>query len=122
MKIQVNTDNQINGSIALQNQIQAKVESALDHVSSHITRIEVHLSDVNGGKTGGDDIKCMIEARMEGRQPIAVTHNADEVGQAVDGAAEKMAHMVGSILDRQRDIKRHQSDPLPRAEGQEYSS
>jgi hypothetical protein len=46
-------------------------------IPSHITRIEVHLSDENGKKEGHNDIQCILEARIEGRDPIAVRCDAD---------------------------------------------
>ena len=90
MKIQINTDNHITGREALVEQAEATVTNALGHWAEHITRVEVHLSDENGNKTGGHDKRCMMEARLEGHQPIAVTHEADTMDQAVDGAAGKL--------------------------------
>ncbi|CAN5507503.1 hypothetical protein BH09MYX1_BH09MYX1_55530 [soil metagenome] len=50
MQIQVNTDKNIVGHEALVAQVKATVADALSHVSAHITRVEVHLSDENGEK------------------------------------------------------------------------
>ena len=75
MQVQINTDRNIEGREALADQVRGVVESALSRFSDHITRVEVHLSDENSDKKGGDDeMRCMMEARIEGRQPIAVTH------------------------------------------------
>ena len=80
MQIQINTDRNIEGREALATQVSGVVESALSRFSDHITRVEVHLSDENSAKKGGhDDIRCMMEARLEGRQPVAVTHQAATV-------------------------------------------
>lgn len=48
-------------------------------------------------------MRCMMEARLEGRQPIAVTHQAASLDQAVDGAADKLTKMIDSTLGRLRD-------------------
>jgi ribosome-associated translation inhibitor RaiA len=80
------------------------VESALNRFSDHITRVEVHLSDENSEKKGGEhDMRCVMEARLEGRQPIAVTHQAATVDEAVDGAADKLTRLIESTLGRLRD-------------------
>jgi len=73
MQIQVNTDNHIEGREALAAEVEATVAKALSHFSAHVTRVEVHLSDENGAKHGQHDKRCMMEARVEGRRPTAVT-------------------------------------------------
>lgn len=113
MQIQVNTDASIEGRAALITHVSGVVESTLRRVSDHITRVEVHLSDENGQKGGQDDKRCMMEARMEGRQPIAVTHQAASLSQAVDGAVDKLSRLIESNLDRSLDLKRKRSKPLP---------
>jgi len=114
MQIQINTDPNIAGHEALATQVSGVVESALSRLSDYITRVEVHLSDENSDKKGGnDDIRCMMEARLEGRQPIAVTHQAATMDQAVDGAADKLARLIESTLGRLRAQKSRRTDPPP---------
>ena len=90
MKIQINTDNNIGGREKMARQAEAAVERTLGHLAEHITRVEVHLSDENGKKGGSHDKRCMMEARLEGHQPIAVTHEAETIDRAIDGAAGKL--------------------------------
>lgn len=113
MQIQINTDHNIGGHQALSDQIGGIVESALGRFSDHITRVEVHVSDVNGDMKGQNDMRCMMEARIEGRQPIAVTHQSSTLDQAVDGAADKLTRLVDRTLGRQRHQKSHRTDPDP---------
>ena len=109
MQIQMNTDGNIEGHEALATQVSSVVESALNRFSDHITRVEVHLSDENSDKKGGnDDMRCVMEARLEGRQPIAVTHQAATVDQAVDGAADKLTRLIESTLGRLHDHRESQ--------------
>ncbi len=82
------------------------VAKALDRVSEHITRVEVHLSIESGGRSGQSDKHCVMEARMEGMQPIAVTDQAGTIDQAVSGAAAKLLGMIDGKLERQRDKSR----------------
>ena len=103
MHIEVSTDNSINGSEALTNHIKELVKIALVHFGDPITRVEVHLSDANAGKTGQDDKHCMIEARLEGRQPTAVKHAAATLDQAVKGAADKLKSSLESALGKLSD-------------------
>jgi hypothetical protein len=42
----------------------------------------------------------MIEARLEGRQPIAVTNQADTHDQAVSGAIDKLAACLDTIINK----------------------
>ena len=104
MRIQINTDDNIAGREELAEQAKATVESTLGHLAEHITRVEVHLSDENSDKGGRHDKRCMMEARHEGQQPIAVTDEAETIDQAIDGAAEKLKrsldHALGRLSDR----------------------
>lgn len=79
------------------------MESVLDRVSDRITRVEVHLSDEHGPKNGQADRRCMIEARLAGRQPTAVTHHAATLDLAVDGAAAKLLSSIEHTLGRLAD-------------------
>lgn len=114
MKIQLNTDVHIDGTEALAAQVSATVEQALERFSEHVTRVEVHLSDENGGKSGQQDQRCMLEARLEGRQPVAVTDHAATLEQAVHGSATKLAHLLDRTLGRLHD-HREKTSSLPLA-------
>ena len=108
MQIQINTDRNIEGHEALTAHVSGIVESALSQISDHITRVEVHLSDENSDKKhGNDDMRCMMEARLEGRQPVVVIHHAKTLGHAVDGAVDKLGRLIDSTLGRLRDQKGH---------------
>jgi ribosome-associated translation inhibitor RaiA len=74
----------------------------LDRFSEHITRLEVHLSDENGSKDAINDKKCLLEARLEGRQPIVVTQVANNYEQAVHGAIDKLKSSLTTITGRLR--------------------
>ncbi len=114
MQIQVNTDHTIEGHEALADQIRGVVENALSRMSDHITRVEVHLTDERGPKSGKNDKRCMMEARLEGRQPIAVTDEAATLDLAVKGAADKLARLIEHTLGKLHDQRAHRTDPSPR--------
>lgn len=101
MIIQLNTDASIDGIEALEAQVDAVVRDALEHLSQHVTRVEVHLSDTNGdAKSGPSDMRCLLEARPAGHQPVVVSHQAATVAEAVDGAAGKLKRSLESLLGR----------------------
>ena len=106
MKIQINTDSNIDGSEAFAAHVKGVVTHAIGRFSDHITRIEVHVSDENGAKSGPADKRCMLEARMEGRRPTAVTHHAGSVHEAVDGAVDKLKHALETMVEKRVDARR----------------
>lgn len=111
MQIQINTDHNIEGREALAAHVSGVVESAVGRFSDHVTRVEVHLTDEAGRKSGQNDKRCVMEARLQGRQPIAVTHHAGSLHQAVDGAADKLARLVKSTVGRLRDQETRAAAP-----------
>ena len=102
MIILINTDKNIDGSERTSKYFSGVIESTLERFNEHITRIEAHLSDENSQREGPDDKRCMIEARVKGLQPIAVTHKAESLEEAVVGAAEKMKTMLETTLAKSR--------------------
>lgn len=113
MQVQINTDHTIEGHQALASHLSGVVENALSRLSEHITRVELHLSDENGPEknAGQNDKRCLIEARLDGSRPLAVTAHGSTVHQAVAAAADKLARLVDSTLGRLHDHK-HRRDAL----------
>lgn len=102
MKIQFNTDNNIKVSNELRVSLTSLISNELSRFNGHITRLEVHLSDEDGHKDGQNDKRCMVEARLEGMQPIAVTNHADSHELAVTGAVDKLKSSIDTIEGRLR--------------------
>lgn len=100
MQVLLNTDHSTADFEALSTHVNAVVGEALNHRRGQITRVEVHVGDENGGKSGPDDKRCMMEARLERRPPIAVTHHADSMESAVSGAARALARAVEHAIGR----------------------
>jgi len=90
MTIQFNTDKNIQWDQRHDDHFSAFIKEELFRFSEQITRVEVHLSDENGGKEGPNDIRCLIEARLEGQQPIVASADADSIEQSVSGALIKI--------------------------------
>jgi hypothetical protein len=110
MQVLLNTDHPVEDFDTLSKHVSAVVDEALLHHHDRISRVEVHLGDENGSKTGPDDKRCMMEARLDGRPPIAVTHHADTVDAAVHGAARSLAKAIEHVLGRSvsaREVRGH---------------
>jgi ribosome-associated translation inhibitor RaiA len=103
MIIQLNTDKNIEGDERLEGYLSSLIEDDLSRFSEHITRVEIHLADENGQKKGENDIRCILEARLEKRQPIAVTCHANTVEQAVNEALDKLKASIETIYDKLKD-------------------
>lgn len=102
MKIQLNTDHNIQGDESLVRHTEQAVESALGRFGDRITRVEVHVHDNNAAKTGGDDKHCVMEARLEGLQPISASDHASQVAAAVTGAAKKLQRVLETTLGKKQ--------------------
>jgi ribosome-associated translation inhibitor RaiA len=100
MKVQFNTDKTISGHENNEVYFTSLVTDKLNRFDSYITRIEMHLSDENGKKEGPNDIQCVLEARMEGREPFAVTSQADTSKKAVVGAIDKLKTYLDTTIGK----------------------
>ena len=105
MLVQVHTDPNIQSSVELTAEVEALVTSAVSRVADRVSRVQVHLGDENSRKGGSNDKRCMIEARPAGQQPVAVTHKAATLDEALDGAAEKLGNLLESKFGRLEDRK-----------------
>jgi ribosome-associated translation inhibitor RaiA len=100
MQIQVNTDHNTDGRDRVAEHVRTFVEAAVSHHSAQITRVEVHLADENGAKAGADDKRCTMEVRVQKRPPLAVTHRASSLNEAIGGAAGKLKRSLDHELAR----------------------
>ena len=96
----LNTDNHVQGDEALAAHVDGVVDSVLGRFRKQITRVEVHLSDVNADKSGGSDKRCIMEARLEGRPPAAASNDAETMRAAISGAAHKLQRVLDSSLGK----------------------
>ena len=103
MQIQFNTDNNVTGGEELIASSTSLISEELSRFSQQITRVEVHLSDEDGNKDGVNDKRCMVEARLAGMKPIAVTDHANTYEQAIFGAIDKLKASLEKITGRLKD-------------------
>jgi ribosome-associated translation inhibitor RaiA len=103
MQVIVNSNHSIQGSESVAERVEAVVRGAVERHESRITRVEVHLSDINGPKHGDNEKRCMMEARVGGLGPIAVSHQAPMLLEAIEGAAGKLERAVDRALERREE-------------------
>ena len=100
MQIQVNTSNGIDNKDKLERWADTELKETLSRFTDDVTRVEVHLSDENGDKTGGGDKRCTMEARLANHQPVAVSNHAATIDEAFRGAAGKLKRLIDNTLGR----------------------
>ena len=103
MKIQINTDRTIEGSDRLSQYYTAELEKELARFEDKITRIEVHFSDENFEKFGLNDKRCLIEIRLEKKQPLAVTEHADTLEKSFYGALLKTKKVLNTTFEKMKE-------------------
>jgi predicted component of type VI protein secretion system len=104
--IQIYADNQVESDAERNLQLEQQVRQRLARFEERITDVEVHVSDVNGSKGGNGDLRCTIEARVNGIDPIAVAEHGTSVDRAVMAAAKTavraLDHRLGKLDPRRR--------------------
>jgi len=101
MLIEVRTDDNVQGSERLSDEVKTLVKTTLDRFGDRIRRVDVYLSDATGNKAGHDDKCCKIEARRDGREPIIVTHHETTMDQAIRGAVHSLKKSVESAFGKE---------------------
>ncbi len=95
MQVQINSDKQVVVDAELSSFIEAEVRRALGRFEKQLTRLEVHLSDLNSSsKRGLRDKRCLLEARPAGQKPVSVAFETGSLEQSVRGAAGKMKRLL----------------------------
>ena len=102
MTIQINADKNLDVHETYQAQLKDQLSEESRRYDENITLQEVHLYRENSNKKSEDDKRCIIEARLKGRQPIAVTDIANTYYQTVLGAIDKLETSLDTILGRLR--------------------
>lgn len=104
MFIQIHADNQIPGDSDRDSRLEEQIRQRLARFEGRITDVEVHVSDVNGPRGGNAELRCTIEARVNGIPPVAAVDQGNDVERAVIGAAKKVVraldHQLGRLSDR----------------------
>lgn len=100
MKIQVNSDKTINVDANLTRFVEGEVSRILGRFEKRLTRVEIHLSDVDNKKTGRADKRCLIEARPAGDRPLSASAKTAATESAVGEATRKMQRSLTTFFAR----------------------
>ena len=100
MLVEINTDNHIDGGDELSRLVETEVAAALGRFGDQIIRVIVQLSDTNAQKSGDRDKRCLMEARLAGRQPVVASHEAATLDAAIVAAAGKLERSLDHILEK----------------------
>ncbi|MDX9912811.1 MAG: NAD-binding protein [Phycisphaerales bacterium] len=87
-------------SSAIEAWVHRKLAGAFRRYGSTMTAVEVHFEDVNGPKHGAADARCVMEARVNGRLPIAVQARARDLYAAIDAASRKLDAAIARVVER----------------------
>jgi hypothetical protein len=100
MKIQVNSDRTIALDASLTRFVEGEVSRVLGRFAKRLTRVEVHLSDVDNRKTGQAEKRCLMEARPAGARPRSVSAKGTKMASAVGEALGKMRRSLTTFFGR----------------------
>lgn len=100
MKILVNSDKTIDVDLRLTRLVEAEVSRALARFETKLTRVEVHLSDIDNKKTGQPDKRCLVEARPAGDRPRSASAITTQMETAVSEALGKMQRSLTTFFGR----------------------
>lgn len=101
MLVLVKTDNHVDGGANLTAEVESVIVDSLSRFKDRITRVEVKFFDDNSRqKEGTNDIRCVMEARLAGLDPMIVSHEAANVHHATDGAVDKLKKMLDRTLGK----------------------
>ena len=105
MQVLVNTGNGIENKESLERWAGQFLNESLARFKQDITRVEVQLSDESSGRKGATDTRCMLEARLTGHDPVAVSHYAETQDEAFRGATQKLMRAIEHIFGK---LDRHE--------------
>lgn len=100
MLLQINFGD-VQHSSALESWAEERVHKQLGYLTEKLTRVEVHLRDDNSAaKSSNDDKRCVMEARIAGRRPLAVDHSGGDMYKVIDETAAKLSRAVKTDIER----------------------
>ena len=99
MHVEVNTSNGVQNKEALHRWASDYLNEHLARFAQDVTTVAVQLTDENHAK-GGNDTRCMLEARLPGRTPVAVSNVGANQDLAIRGATDKLQHALDHALGK----------------------
>ena len=94
MQIRVDADEHIDSNDELTLRIEGVVEGSLERYVDRVTLVEVHLVRNAQHSMGGRDMCCRMEAHVGGLKPVAVSHDAFTLTEAIHAASAKLERAI----------------------------
>ena len=79
--------------------IRSEILRVVERFAARLTRVDAYVRDVNGAK-GGVDMRCVLEARPRGLDPVSAEHEAETPQDAVAAAAGKLERILETRFGR----------------------
>ena len=89
MQFLFNSDNNIEGDASMEDRVRELVRARVSRIEERLTRIEVHVGDVDGSRSGANDKRALVEFRPAGLQPLSGSAQASTIEAAVASATDK---------------------------------
>lgn len=115
MLIQVRSNHTVQTSASLEQWVRKELTRALERFQDELSSLEVHLADINSGRVSEDHKRCAIEARLNGRDPVAVHHQAERLDDALHGAVDKLKRSLERELGKQHDLNHRRRESIRRS-------
>ncbi len=107
MLIQINSDNSTAVTASAIEGMTAALETALARFEDRLTRVEVHLAEETAPHASGRMVKCTIEARPRGQEPLAIIAHAPDVVAALREGTHKAIAALDTRFGKTSDRKGH---------------
>jgi hypothetical protein len=114
MKIQANSDKTIQVDAVLTRFVEDEASRLLDRFAKKLTRVEVHLSDIDNTRTGQADKRCLVEARPAGARPVTADAIATTTESAITEALKKMQRLLTTFFGKKGRAATEVSAPEPK--------
>ena len=88
---------------ALRGYVEKQLNEVLVHHAAQLTRVEVHLKDLNSKKKNGVDKHCLLEAKPRGMDSVTAEHDAPEFKEAVHQAILKLERGLHHRFDKRKE-------------------
>lgn len=102
MQTLINSDNNVEVNADFKNHFIEDLKYYLRRFENYVTRFEVFFSDESSNKETVNDHKCVIEARVKGRNPEKVSSNGNTPKEAFDGAIAKIKSVLDRVVNQNR--------------------
>ncbi len=95
---------------ALRNHAERRLRFALTCCDSHIQRVVMRLSDINGPR-GGADKRCHLQLILAGMPDVVIEDTEADLYVAIDRAADRAGRTLVRKTKRQQTLLRHGGAP-----------